>query len=130
MISFYRPGASLVHKLPAWLKLTVLAAILVTLSLLPKSALLAAVSVVVALVVFVAAGFSVVEFLRTAWKFRYLVLVISLPQVILVGLEKGSLNTVVILSGLLIATLVTMTTKTSEIVDLIKKATSQTTSHC
>lgn len=123
MISLYRPGASLVHKLPAWFKLAVLAAILVTLSLLPKGALLAGSSVVLSLAVFVAAGFSVVEFLRTTWKFRYLVLVIALPQLILVGLEKGSLNTVVILCGLLIATLVTMTTKTGEIVDLIKKVT-------
>lgn len=123
MISFYRPGASLVHKLPAWLKLTVLAAILVTLSLLPKGALLAGSSVVLALAVFVVAGVPVTEFLRTAWKFRYFVLVIALPQLLLVGVENGFLNTLVILSGLLIATLVTMTTKTSEIVDLIKRAT-------
>jgi biotin transport system permease protein len=41
----------------------------------------------------------------------------------LVGLEKGSFNSIVILSGLLIATLVTMTTKTTEIVNLIKRLT-------
>jgi biotin transport system permease protein len=123
MISLYRPGVSVVHRLPAWLKLAVLAVILVTLSLLQKSALLAGSSVFLSLAVFVAGGFSVADYLRTTWRFRFLVLVIALPQLFLVGVEEGILNTVVILSGLLIATLVTMTTKTSEIVDLIKKAT-------
>lgn len=123
MISLYRPGVSVVHGLPALLKLALLAVILVALSLVPKSVLLAGSSVFLSLVVFVVAGFSVGEYLRTAWRFRFLVLVIALPQLFLVGLEEGILNTVVILSGLLIATLVTMTTKTSEIVDLIKKAT-------
>lgn len=123
MISLYRPGVSVVHRLPAWLKLALLAVILVALSLVPKSVLLAGSSVFLSLVVFVVAGFSVGEYLRTAWRFRFLVLVIALPQLFLVGVEEGILNTVVILSGLLIATLVTMTTKTSEIVDLIKKAT-------
>jgi biotin transport system permease protein len=123
MISLYRPGVSVVHRLPAWLKLALLAVILLTLSLVPKSVLLAGSSVFLSLVVFVVAGFSVGEYLRTAWRFRFLVLVIALPQLFLVGVEEGILNTVVILSGLLIATLVTMTTKTSEIVDLIKKAT-------
>ncbi len=113
----------MVHRLPAWLKLALLAVILLTLSLVPKSVLLAGSSVFLSLVVFVVAGFSVGEYLRTAWRFRFLVLVIALPQLFLVGVEEGILNTVVILSGLLIATLVTMTTKTSEIVDLIKKAT-------
>ena len=123
MISLYRPGISLLHRLPAWLKLTVLAAVLVTFSLLPKSVLLAGSSLFLALVAFMVAGYSIAEFLRTAIKFRYLVLIIALPQFILVGLEKGFFNTVVILSGLLLATLVTMTTKTSEIVDLIQRLT-------
>jgi biotin transport system permease protein len=123
MISLYRPGTSLLHRLPAWLKLTVLAVVLITFSLLPKSALLAGSSLVLALLAFVVGGYSAVDFLRTAWKFRFLTLIIALPQLLLVGLEKGSFNSIVILSGLLIATLVTMTTKTTEIVDLIKRLT-------
>lgn len=123
MISLYRPGTSLLHRLPAWLKLTVLAAVLVTFSILPKSPPLAGSSLLFALVAFIVAGCSIAEFLRTALKFRYLVLIIALPQLFLVGLEKGSFNTIVILSGLLLATLVTMTTKTTEIVDLIKRLT-------
>lgn len=123
MISLYRPGSSPIHKLPAWLKLSVMAAVLAALSLLPKSALLAGSSLLLAFVVFMFGGISISGFLLSVWKFRYLVLVIALPQFLLVGLEKGIYNTLVILSGLLIATLVTMTTRTSEIVDLIKKAT-------
>ncbi len=123
MISLYRSGTSLLHRLSAWLKLTVLAVVLITFSLLPKSALLAGSSLVLALLAFVVGGYSVVDFLQTAWKFRFLILIIALPQLLLVGLEKGSFNSIVILSGLLIATLVTMTTKTTEIVDLIKRLT-------
>lgn len=91
--------------------------------LLPKSALVAGSSLLLALAVFMFGGISISGFLLSVWKFRYLVLVIALPQFFLVGWEKGIYNTIVILSGLLIATLVTITTKTSEIVDLIKKAT-------
>lgn len=123
MISLYRPGSSPIHKLPAWLKLAVMATVMVAFSLLPKSALLAGSSLLFALAVFMFGGISISEFLLSVWKFRYLVLVIALPQFFLVGWEKGIYNTIVILSGLLIATLVTMTTKTSEIVELIKKAT-------
>lgn len=123
MISLYRPGSSPIHRLPAWLKFAVMAAVMAAFPLLPKSALVAGSSLLLALAVFMFGGISISGFLLSVWKFRYLVLVIALPQFFLVGWEKGIYNTIVILSGLLIATLVTITTKTSEIVDLIKKAT-------
>jgi biotin transport system permease protein len=123
MISLYRPGSSPIHRLPAWVKLVALAALLLTFSLLPKNLWLAVASMVAALLAFMISGLALRGFLMSIWKLRYLIIVIAVPQIVLVGLATGCYNSIVILGGLLLATLVTMTTKTSEIVELIKKMT-------
>lgn len=123
MISLYRPGDSAIHRLPAWLKLALLALILTGLALLPKVPWVVGLAICCAYVAFLVAGFGTSGFLQIAWRFKALAIVIAIPQLFLVGIESGIYNTLIIVGGLLLATLVTMTTKTSEIVDLIKKIT-------
>ena len=123
MISLYRPGSSPIHRLPAWFKLLALAAVLLAFSLLPKNLWVASFSVVLALVLFMVAGMAPRDFLMNIWKLRYLIVVIALPQIFLVDLATGCYNSIIILGGLLLATLVTITTKTSEMVELVKRLT-------
>ena len=123
MISLYRSGESAIHRLPAWLKLALLAVILFGLALLPKVPWAVVLALFCSYLPFLVAGFGTSGFLQVAWRFKALAILIAIPQLILVGIESGIYNTLIILSGLLLATLVTMTTKTSEIVDLIKKLT-------
>ena len=123
MISLYRAGDSLIHRLPAWLKLLLLALMLSLLALLPKVPEVVLGALVFTYLAFLISRFGSLEFFRVTWRFKALAVVIAVPQLFLVGIEPGIYNTLIILSGLILATLVTMTTKTSEIVDLIKKAT-------
>jgi biotin transport system permease protein len=83
-------------------------------------------SVVVAagvLVLFLLAGLKPMEILRQLWQMKFLLLIVLVPQLIFAELEKGTYNTVAVFSGILLAALVSLTTKTSEIVELIKLIT-------
>ena len=83
-------------------------------------------SVVVAagvLVLFLLAGLKPMEILRQLWQMKFLLLIVLVPQLIFAGLEKGTYNTVAVFSGILLAALVSLTTKTSDIVELIKRIT-------
>jgi biotin transport system permease protein len=83
-------------------------------------------SIVVAagvLVLFLLAGLKPMEILKQLWQMKFLLLIVLIPQLIFAGLEKGTYNTVAVFSGILLAALVSLTTKTSEIVELIKRIT-------
>jgi biotin transport system permease protein len=83
-------------------------------------------SIVVAagvLVLFLLAGLKPIEILMQLWQMKFLLLIVLVPQLIFAGLEKGTYNTVAVFSGILLAALVSLTTKTSHIVDLIKRIT-------
>ena len=123
MISLYRPGNSLLHRLPAWSKLLGLAALLSAMSFLGRGIVVAVAAGLITYTAFLVAGLGSIEFLKSAWKFRILTILIAIPQVIVAGFQVGLTNTSIILFGLMLATLVTMTTKTSEIVALIQRLT-------
>ncbi|CAB4540670.1 unannotated protein [freshwater metagenome] len=83
-------------------------------------------SIVVAagvLVLFLLAGLKPMEILKQLWQMKFLLLIVLVPQLIFAGLEKGTYNTVAVFSGILLAALVSLTTKTSDIVELIKRIT-------
>ena len=123
MISLYRPGNSLVHRIPVGWKLVALAVSLGLISYVQKgliSSLAIAASVVV---LFALAGLKPIELLNQLWQMKILLLVVLVPQLIFAGWERGSYNTVSVFAGLLLAALVSLTTKTSDIVDLIKRIT-------
>jgi biotin transport system permease protein len=83
-------------------------------------------SIVVAagvLALFLLAGLKPMEILKQLWQMKFLLLIVLIPQLIFAGLEKGTYNTVAVFSGILLAALVSLTTKTSEIVELIKRIT-------
>ena len=83
-------------------------------------------SIVVAagvLALFLLAGLKPMEILKQLWQMKFLLLIVLIPQLIFAGLEKGTYNTVAVFSGILLAALVSLTTKTSDIVELIKRIT-------
>lgn len=123
MISLYFPGESALHKTSAGIKLLVLAGTLIAISLLPKTWLAASVSLLITIALYLLAGLSVKGILANIWKLKFLLLIVGIPQLLLVGVVQGSYNTVSVVTGILLAMLVTLTTKSSEIVSLIQKIT-------
>lgn len=123
MLSLYQPGNSLIHRLPAWSKLLVLAIVLAVVSMLPKSVYVASIFTGLVVFSFLLSGYSPMVYLKTLWKLKFFALIIFIPQAIVLGLELGANSSAVLLNGIVLATLVTMTTKTSEIVALIQRLT-------
>lgn len=123
MISLYKPGSSLVHRLPAGWKLIILTLSLVAITLYGKNLVGALVEVVVVFTLFLVAGFGMPGFLRQLWNLKVLALIVAVPQFIFNGFVQGAYNSVAVLVGVLLAALVSLTTKTSAIVELLKRIT-------
>lgn len=123
MISLYRPGNSPLHRTPGSLKLLGLFVALFAISIWGRN-LIGAVIVLVGFVgLFALAGFGVQGLLKQLWQMKFLLLIVVLPQLVFAGLEKGTYNSVGIVAGIGLAGLVTLTTKTSEIVSLLERLT-------
>ncbi|MCX6485485.1 MAG: energy-coupling factor transporter transmembrane protein EcfT [Rhodoluna sp.] len=123
MISLYRPGSSPIHRVPAGWKLLGLALSLALIGFFGKDLVGSIVVAAGVLVLFLLAGLKPIEILMQLWQMKFLLLIVLVPQLIFAGLEKGTYNTVAVFSGILLAALVSLTTKTSDIVELIKRIT-------
>ncbi|MSZ95096.1 MAG: hypothetical protein F2587_02590 [Actinobacteria bacterium] len=123
LISLYRPGRSPIHRVPAGWKLLGLALSLALIGFFGKDLVGSMVVAAGVLVLFLLAGLKPMEILKQLWQMKFLLLIVLIPQLIFAGLEKGTYNTVAVFSGILLAALVSLTTKTSDIVELIKRIT-------
>jgi biotin transport system permease protein len=123
MISLYRSGNSILHRIPAGLKLLGLFVSLVAVSIWGRNLVGALVVLVGFLTLFALAGFGVKDLFKQLWQMKVLLLIVVVPQLIFAGIEKGTYNSVVIVANILLAGLVTLTTKTSDIVALLEKLT-------
>ena len=123
MISLYRPGNSPLHRTPAGFKLLGLFAALFAVSIWGRNLVGASVVLVGFLALFALAGFGVRDLLKQLWQMKFLLLIVVVPQLIFAGFEKGTYNSIGIVSGILLAGLVTLTTKTSDIVSLLERLT-------
>ncbi|MTA29785.1 MAG: hypothetical protein F2529_02615 [Actinobacteria bacterium] len=123
LISLYRSGSSIIHSIPAGWKLLGLALSLALIGFFGKDLVGSIVVAAGVLVLFLLAGLKPMEILKQLWQMKFLLLIVLVPQLIFAGLEKGTYNTVAVFSGILLAALVSLTTKTSDIVELIKRIT-------
>jgi biotin transport system permease protein len=123
LISLYRPGSSPIHRVPAGRKLLGLALSLALISLFGKGLIGSIVVATGVFALFSLAGLKPMEILKQLWQMKFLLLIVLVPQLIFAGPEKGTYNTVAVFSGILLAALVSLTTKTIHIVDLIKRIT-------
>lgn len=123
MISLYRPGSSLIHRISAGWKLLGLAGVLASLSFIGKDLISSSVVVGLVVMAYLLAGLKPIELLRQIWQLKFLLLIVVVPQIVFAGIERGIYNSVAVFAGVLLAALVSLTTKTSEIVDLLKRIT-------
>jgi biotin transport system permease protein len=123
VISLYKPGNSVVHRVNAGWKLVALTLLLLAIAFYGKNLVGTISQLVLVAGLYALAGESAKTFLKQLWALRYLILIVAVPQVIFNGYIEGSCNSVAVIVGVLLAALVSMTTKTSEIVDLLKRIT-------
>ena len=123
MISLYRAGDSLIHRVPVNWKLLALALSLALISFVPKSLMSSLIIAGSVIVLFALAGLKPLAILNQLWQMKLLFLLVLVPQLIFAEWERGAYNTVAVFSGILLAALVSLTTKTTEIVELINRIT-------
>lgn len=123
MISFYRPGTSPLHRLTVGWKLLVLTIALLAISIFGKNLVGSVVEVIAVVGLYQLAGIGVSELLKQLWRIKFLVAVVLLPQLIFNGIFQGAYNSVAVIVGVLLAALMSLTTKTSDLVDLFQRIT-------
>lgn len=118
MISAYRPGRSLLHRLPAGAKLIGLALSALGLSLWhPSPVGMAAAAVAGTLLVWSATSLG--DVLRCWWRLRWLILVLGGALWLFVGAEVALVNCGRVVTLLLLAESVTRTTRMQDLVEVL-----------
>lgn len=120
-IGNYCPGSSLLHRLPAGVKLIVMLAAIIAVFLLrhPWQSAIAAGVVVIGYVI---ARIPIRLALAQLWPLRYVIVVIAVLQVVLAGWRAAVLVCTALLVGAAIAALVTLTTRVSAMLDAFTAA--------
>lgn len=120
-LGLYRPGGSALHRVPAGAKLLLLLAAGVGSVFCDRPWQVAAAFVVVA-VGYLAAGLSIGLMLRQARPLWLVLLLVAAFHLLVNGWDRALVVTGVILTLVLLAGLVTLTTRTSELVDALVRA--------
>lgn len=123
MISFYRPGTSPLHLLSVGWKLLCLTISLLAIAIYGKNLTGAIVEVIAVVGLYQLAGIGVSELLKQLWRIKFLVAIVALPQLIFNGIVQGAYNSVAVIVGVLLASLMSLTTKTADLVDLLQRIT-------
>jgi biotin transport system permease protein len=123
VISLYKPGNSVVHRATAGWKLVALTLLLLAIAFYGKNLVGTISQLVLVAGLYSLTGETAKTFLKQLWALRYVILIVAVPQFIFNGTIQGFYNSVSVIVGVLLAALVSMTTKTGEIVHLLKRIT-------
>ncbi|MFV0320091.1 MAG: energy-coupling factor transporter transmembrane component T family protein [Microbacterium sp.] len=121
MISLYRPGDGVLHRLPAGVKLLALAAAALAISLFPlgvlgTAALLAGVSGLYPL-----SGLGWRLLCSAWWRLRWLILVLGAALWIFISVDVAVQNTGRVIALILLAELVTRSTRMGDLLDVLQR---------
>ena len=117
-LGLYVPGDSIIHRLPAAVKLLVLVAVGVA-SVFLRQPLAVGVALMVVIACYAVAGFSPVTALRQVWPLRWILLFIVAFQWWVRDWQSAFTVAGVIVVLVMMAALVTLTTRTSALVEVI-----------
>ncbi|WP_156759439.1 energy-coupling factor transporter transmembrane component T [Microbacterium karelineae] len=124
MIPLHRPGRSPLHLTPAAAKLAGLAVLALAVSLFPHTPLTALATLAATLGLFLLAGLGLGGWLRQLWATKWIIVLLALTQIIFLGPEAALIGTVRIVAILLLAAIVTMTTPTGDMIEVLRRALS------
>lgn len=117
-IGLYQPGDSLMHRMPASIKLGVLVVVGIGLLFL-RTPLAVGLALAATLVLYVIAGFGPAIMLRQVRPVMWFVVVIFGFQLLATGWEAAVVAVGIVLVLVLLAAVVTLTTRTSDLIDVV-----------
>lgn len=122
MIQAYRPGASIVHRMPAGPKLALFTVLVLVSAGYPHDRWSVAVSLLVVCMLYFAAGLPVAILLVEAWRLRWLVLVLGVALWVFASPLTAWISTARVASLLLVAALLTITTRMGDLMAVLHRA--------
>ena len=132
MISLYRPGSSLVHRAPAGLKVLLFACFAIAVSVMANSAWTGsawagstwslAVAAAITVAAYLLAGFGVREIVAQVLAVRWVVVVMLLTQLIFLPFAIAATTTGRVLTVIVMASLITLTTRIPDLLDATERA--------
>ncbi|UAJ78802.1 energy-coupling factor transporter transmembrane protein EcfT [Leifsonia sp. ZF2019] len=121
MVTLYRPGDGLLHRMPAGPKTLVLLALVLAVSLLPSVWWTAAAATAVCVIAYLAAGLGLRELGRQVVAVRWVVVVTLAGQLIFLGVEPAVSNTARVTAAVVLAALLVLTTRVTALLDAIER---------
>lgn len=121
MIQSYRPGASTIHRMPTGPKLALFAALALVSSAYPHGAWSVTISLVVVCMLYLVAGLPVKVLIVEMWRLRWLVLVLGWALWIFVSPLTAWISTARVMSLLLLAGLLTITTRMGDLLAVLHR---------
>lgn len=121
MIALYVPGSGVLHRAPAGLKLAALAVGALVLSLYPHDPISVAVSLLVVLALYRVGGLPFRFALVEVWRLRWIVLVLAVALLVFVSPAAAWINTGRVVAVLLLAGLLTLTTRMSDLLAVLQR---------
>ena len=122
MLTLYRPGTGWVHRAPAGPKAFVLLLIVLVVSFLPSTYAAAIATGAVAVLAYLVTGLGAGELVRQILAVRWVIVITFAAQLIFLETESAVANTTRVLSALLIAGLLVLTTRISDLLDAVERA--------
>lgn len=121
MIQLYRPGTSLLHRLPAGVKLAALAVAALALSLPGHDGWSIGASLLAVCGLYAVARFPFRVLFAEAWRLRWLVLVLAAALWIFVSPLAAWISTTRVLALVLLAGLLTLTTRMADLLAVLHR---------
>jgi biotin transport system permease protein len=118
----YRPGSSILHRMPAGPKLLTVMALALAISLAPASPWLLAGMAGLVIGCYLLTGLGLPELGRQLRDLRWLIVVMLVPQALFLSLPTAATNITRVVVVVLLAALVTLTTRAEDLIDAIERA--------
>jgi len=121
VVTLYRPGDGLLHRMPAGPKTLLLLALVLAVSVLPSLWWTAAAAAAVCVVVYLVSGLGIAELGRQVVAVRWVVVVTLAGQLIFLGTEAAVANTARVTGAVVLAALLVLTTRVTALLDAIER---------
>lgn len=121
MLTLYRPGNGLLHRMPAGPKLLLVLAVVLAVSLLPSAWWAGAVAALVAVACYLVAGLGLAELALQVLAVRWLIVVTLGFQLIFLGMEAAVANTARVTAAVVLAGLLVLTTRVTDLLDAVER---------
>lgn len=121
MIALYRPGNSILHRMPAGVKLLAFGVIAIAVSILATTAIGLGIATALTICLYFIGGFGLREILLQALVIKWVIVVMLLSQLIFLPTATALTNTGRVVVVVVLAALLTLTTRVPAVLDSVER---------